>query len=229
MHLWRAADAKELDFTPSRRSGLGPVAAERAAPKPLASFSSSSSSASSSASSAPSAASPAKAAVTKAEPKAKPKAEPKAKVADPKGPFELERMWKLCGDAAAKRKLAVKLLRPDGKVATKLFGAKSKGGLDAATLTDLLCARLLTGGGGGGGAKAVAAAADLAAAARALAAQPGLPGCAVFLAAPQQACLVSALAAARPALGDAHAALSAALGLGGPVAAGAGSAALDLD
>ena len=68
------------------------------------------------------------------------------KVKDPKGAFELERMWRACnGDATQKRKLAKKLLRPDGKVAKALFGPKASSTVDAEILCDLLCYRILAG------------------------------------------------------------------------------------
>lgn len=68
------------------------------------------------------------------------------KVKDPKGAFELERMWRACnGDATQKRKLAKKLLRPDGKVAKALFGPKASSTVDAEILCDLLCCRILAG------------------------------------------------------------------------------------
>jgi hypothetical protein len=65
------------------------------------------------------------------------------KVVDPKGPFELERQWRLCGGGdATKRRLAKQLLRPDGKVARALFGAKATSTLDADLLCDLVLKRL---------------------------------------------------------------------------------------
>ena len=116
------------------------------------------------------------------------------KVKDPKGAFELERLWRGCnGDAAAKKKLAKKLLRPDGKVANSLFGPKASSTVDAETLAEVLCHRMLAVASGTKGATTVdkkdglppAEALEKAVAAVAMA--PRFRSSAMFLSAEQQA------------------------------------------
>ena len=116
---------------------------------------------------------------------------------DPKGPFELERMWRQCGSASAqKRKLAARLLRRDGKVAKMLFGPKATGTLDAQVLFDLLLHRLAT-------------EESVAEALLALLEAPRFRSSAIFLTAQQQAGLLAEVST-KPALRGVEEALQAA-------------------
>jgi hypothetical protein len=68
----------------------------------------------------------------------------KVKIADPKGPFELERLWRQCGvDEKMKIKCAKKWIRPDGKVASKIFGANKSITQSCPVDSDILCDLLL--------------------------------------------------------------------------------------
>jgi hypothetical protein len=122
-------------------------------------------------------------------------------VVDPKGPFEAERMWRAVGaDPGRKAALAAALLRPDGAVAHRLFGAKSSGTLDAAVLADMLVHRLHRPAGAegrraGDGLGGHDHAAQLQLALAALAAAPRFRNSALFLSAAQQADVVRAIGA----------------------------------
>ena len=156
-------------------------------------------------------------------------AKPKAvKVVDPKGPFELERMWRLCGTkigsgsggssgssgsgsqdvvAVEKRRLAHSLLRPDGKVARVLFGPKALTTMDADLLCDLLLRRLdvvptAAPGTKGSKLKGTEDPANFQASFAVLAAAPRLARSAAFLSASQRESLAAALDARASALGD---------------------------
>ena len=126
------------------------------------------------------------------------------KVKDPKGGFELERLWRGCnGEAAKKKKLAKKLLRPDGKVAKALFGPKaSSSTVDAETLCDLLCHRMLASSGAAKVDKkdGLPPAEALEKAVGAVAAAPRFRSSAMFLSAAQQARIRTTMEEAVPGL-----------------------------
>ena len=137
------------------------------------------------------------------------------KVVDPKGPFELERMWRLCatkpGSGSSpdveKRRLAQSLLRPDGKVARVLFGPKALTTMDADLLCDLLLRRLdvmptAAPGVKGSKNKGTEDPSTFRASFAALAGAPRLARSAAFLSANQRKRLAAALDARADVLGD---------------------------
>ena len=74
--------------------------------------------------------------------KDKAKSKSKLKKTDPKGFFEVERHWRACKTDADRQAYAAKILRPDGAVATALFGDRSTATAEADVLTDLVIARI---------------------------------------------------------------------------------------
>lgn len=137
------------------------------------------------------------------------------KIVDPKGPFELERMWRLCatkpGSGSSpdveKRRLAQSLLRPDGKVARILFGPKALTTMDADLLCDLLLRRLdvmptAAPGVKGSKSKGTEDPSNFQASFAALAGAPRLARSAAFLSANQRERLAAALDARADVLGD---------------------------
>lgn len=101
---------------------------------------------------------------------------------DPKGHFELERMWRSMPSSADRNAFARKVLRADGAVANALFGDKSLGTLDAGILVDVLEARIDA----SLPLESQAVAADLAASLRALACAPRFASSAMFMSKQQQ-------------------------------------------
>jgi len=113
------------------------------------------------------------------------KAKSSLKAGDPKGPFELERMWRGVVSEESRRDLAQRVLRADGAVAKALFGEKSSGTLDASILVDILTTRIDA----SLPLESESTARNLAGALRAIASAPRFPSSAIFLSKQQNATL----------------------------------------